>query len=202
MECHSLDLAVGLYYVFMTIVAVVSSDPCWDLLYQGCVTKEFRNISSTSSKRHWVLSPILWFFQCLLKVWALDLVWYSDLSQWRPYPGSATCWARIAQTVREKVDLCGCLCWHHQPWAQSAMHPPRLPPASSACPTAQLGPSAWGIPEPKCTWQINLQWASLLSQSTTPMTEREVLGGTSAAWGSKRMPLWTQDDSKVCLWEV
>lgn len=92
--------------------------------------------------------------QCLVKIWALVFVWYSDLSYWRQHPGSATCWACIAQPVMEKAELCGCLCWHHQPWAQSVVHPPCLPRASSACPTGQPGPSVWSIPVPKCMWKL------------------------------------------------
>lgn len=92
--------------------------------------------------------------QCLVKVWALVFVWYSDLSYWRPYPGSATCWLCITQPVMEKVELWGGWCWCHQPWAQSATHPRCLSRASSACPTDQPGPSAWGIPVPKCMWKL------------------------------------------------
>lgn len=175
MQCHSLDIAVGFYCTFMAILDTICWDPCWDLQYQGRVTKKFKSISLPAARGWWGLSLVLSFSQCLVKGWAPDL---SDTQiSVKTVPRIYDCWDCVAQPAMEKAEAA----WadvlmptgpgYRAPCPHHMCHVPQAPAVLHGL-VFQCGASV-----PKGTCQTHFQWASPLPCPTTPSAGREALGG-------------------------
>lgn len=184
MQCLPLDLAVWFYCILMAILALVCSDPCWDL--QGYVSKKVRSISLPAARGGEVWAQFC-FLQCLVKVLALVLSDTRISLHWRPYLGSAMAEPASLSQPWRKLKLLWVVvlmptitgrtapCTHHT----CRQHLPRRSSRQR------------GAPLPKCTCRICFWWALPLPCPTTPMGGREALRGMPAAQGSERTLVWT-----------
>lgn len=168
MQCHSLCITVRFYCTFMAVLDTICRDPCWDLQYQGRVTKKFTSISLPAARGWWGLSLVLSFSQCLVKGWA---PYFSDTQiSLKTVP---RIW--VAQLAMEEAEAVGAVvlmptgpgyrapCPHHVPCAPAPAVPRSL--------VLQCG-----APLPKGACQTNFQWVSPLPCPTTPLVGGKHLG--------------------------